>query len=142
MQGVEFRKYTVCVLGVGLKVDWVDSMPVWLHHTLYLLLYALNVLSDLLDLCLRLLERAPVRLSDPLELAHEHVLGLLEHFDAGYLFLAHGLAGLCDLPLEVECGAHRIMHHVLSHLCSILCVPKMRLGGLQDGDLLGLKVVV
>lgn len=99
MQGVEFRKYTVCVLGVGLKVDWADSMPVWLHYTLYLLLYALNVLSYLLDLCLSLLERGPIRLSDPLELAHQHVLGLLEHFDACNLFPAHGLASLCDLPL-------------------------------------------
>ena len=130
------------MLGVGLKVDWVDSMPVWLHHTLYLLLYALNVLSDLLDLCLSLLERAPIRLSDPLQLAHEHVLGLFEHFDAGYLFPAHGLASLCDLPLEVERGAHRLMHHVLSHLRRVLCIPKVRLGSLQDCDLLGLKVVV
>jgi hypothetical protein len=117
-------------------------MLVWFHHSLYLLLYALNVLSDLVDLCLSLLERAPVRLSDPLQLAHEHVLGLLEHFDAGDLFPAHGLASLCDLPLEVERGAYRLMYHVLSHLRRVLCVPKVRLGGLQEGDLLGLKVVI
>jgi hypothetical protein len=43
-------------------------------------------------------------LGDPLELAHEHVLGLLEHFDSIDLFHGHGLACLCYLPLEVECG--------------------------------------
>jgi hypothetical protein len=130
------------VLDVGLKVNWAYSMLVRFHHSLYLLLYALNVLSDLLDLCLSLLERSPVRLSDPLQLAHEHVLGLLKHFDAGDLFPAHGLASLCDLPLEVERGAYRLMHHVFSHLRRVLCIAKAGLGGLQDGDLLGLKVVV
>ena len=92
------------MLDVGLKVKRADYMPVRLHHSLYLLLYALNVMCDLLDLFLCLLERAPLHLGDPLELAHEHVLGLLEHFDSIDLFHGHGLACLCYLPLEVECG--------------------------------------
>ena len=130
------------MLDVGLKVKWTDNMPIWHHHSLYLLLNALYVMSDLLDLFLSLLERAPVHLGDPLELAHEHVLGLLEHFDSVDLFHCHGLACLRYLPLEVECGPHRLIHHVLSHLGCILCVRQARLGGLQDCDLLGLKVVI
>jgi hypothetical protein len=80
-------------------------MPVGFHHTLDLFLYALNILCDLLDLFLCLLERSPI-LSDSLKLAHEHVLGLLEHFDSVDLFYGHGLASLCDQPLQVECGAY------------------------------------
>jgi len=117
-------------------------MPIWLHHILYLLLYPLNIVCDLLYLFLCLLERAPIHLCDPLELAHEHVLGLLEHFYSVDLFQGHGLAGLRDLPLEVECGAYRLMHHILSHLGCVLCVHEARLGGLQDCDLLSLKVVI
>jgi len=115
------------VLDVGPKVERAYYMPIWLHHSLYLLLYTLNIMSDLLDLFLCLLELAPIHLGYSLELAHEHVLGLLEHFDSVDLFQGHGLASLCDLPLEVECGSHRLMHHVLSHLGCVLCVHKARL---------------
>jgi hypothetical protein len=130
------------MLDVGLKVKLADYMPVWVHHSLYLLFYTLNIMSNLLDLFLCLLERAPVHLGYPFELAHEHILCLLEHFDSVDLFKGHGLASLCYLPLEVECGPHRLMHHVLSHLGCVLCVHEARLGGLQDCDLLSLKVVI
>lgn len=115
------------MLDVGPKVKRADYMPVWVHHSLYLLFYTLNIMSDLLNLFLCLLERASIHLGDSLELAHEYVLGLLKHFDSVDLFQGHGLAGLCDLPLEVECGPHRLMHHVFSHLGCVLCVHEARL---------------